>query len=96
MKWTSLLSGVGRLVGTALTAYGASLTVKSDDDIEANKLWTGIGNGISGAATGASMGMAFGPWGAAIGAIGGFLVGGLGAIIDGANYTLAERIENAK
>jgi hypothetical protein len=42
------------------------------------------------AGTGASMGMAFGPWGAAIGAIGGFLIGGLGAIIDGATMTLEE------
>jgi len=42
------------------------------------------------------MGMAFGPWGAAIGALGGLLIGGLGAVIDGANHTLAERIERAK
>lgn len=96
MKVTGVLTGLSRMAGTALTAWGASQTVKSTDVNESNKIWTGIGNGISGAGTGASMGMAFGPWGAAIGAIGGFLLGGLGAIIDGANYTLAERIENAK
>lgn len=96
MKVTGVLTGLSRIAGTALAAWGASQTVKSTDANESNKIWTGIGNGISGAGTGASMGMAFGPWGAAIGAIGGFLVGGLGAIIDGANYTLAERIENAK
>jgi len=79
-----------------VTALGAATKDKSTDRNEKSKIWTGIGNGISGAASGASMGMAFGPWGALIGAVGGFLVNGLGAIIDGANYTIAERIEHAK
>jgi hypothetical protein len=37
--------------------------------------------------------MAAGPWGALIGAIGGFALTGLSAIIDGAKMTLAEQIE---
>jgi hypothetical protein len=44
------------------------------------------------AGTGASMGMAFGPIGAAIGGLSGLLIGGLGAVIDGVTMTLSEKI----
>jgi hypothetical protein len=48
------------------------------------------------AGNGASMGMAFGPGGALLGAVVGFLAGGVGAIIDGLRHTLAEKIALAK
>jgi len=90
MKGIGVASGVARLAGTAIVALGASHQDKSTDtgfitgnSVEYSKILTGVGNGISMAGTGASMGMAFGPWGAAIGAIGGFLIGGISSIIDG-------------
>jgi len=42
------------------------------------------------------MGAMFGPWGAAIGGIAGFLVGGLGSILDGLKYTLSEKLADAR
>ena len=99
MKVTGLISSVTRLAGTAITALGAGHQDKSTDigllsgeRVEKSKIYTGIGNGLSMAGTGASMGMAFGPFGSIVGAIGGFLLGGLGAIIDGATMTLEEQL----
>lgn len=51
--------------------YGGTITQPSYSNPAAGAL--------GGAATGAGAGMAFGPWGAAIGAIGGGLLGGLGS-----------------
>jgi len=48
------------------------------------------------AGTGASIGMAAGPWGAIIGAVAGFVIGGAGAIIDGLHMSLEERLELEK
>lgn len=96
MKVTSLVSGLSRIVGTAITATGASIQDKSTDNIERSKFWTGVGNGISMAGTGASMGMAFGPVGAIAGGIIGLIGGSIGALIDALDYNLAERIANAK
>lgn len=95
-KIVGVATGLARIAGTAITAIGASTQDKSTDGIEHSKIWTGIGNGVSSAGMGASMGMALGPWGAAVGAIGGFLLGGLGAIIDGATMTLEEQLELEK
>jgi len=92
MKYASIGTGVARMAGTAITALGAGHQDKSTDAVETSKLLTGLGNGLSMAGTGASMGMALGPWGAIVGAIGGFVFGGLGAIIDGAQMTLEERL----
>ena len=92
----SVATGVARMVAPFITAIGASIKDKSTDALESSKIFTGLGNGLSGAATGAQIGMAAGPWGAAIGALGGFVLNGLSAIIDGANYTLTERIANLK
>ena len=96
MKGIGVASGVARLAGTAITALGAAHEDKSTDKVETSKLLTGLGNGVSMAGTGASMGMAFGPWGALVGAVGGFLIGGLGAILDGLDYTMQERYEKSK
>ena len=92
IKYAGIATGVARLAGTAITAAGAAHQDKSTDTVETSKILTGVGNGLSMAGTGASMGMTLGPWGAVVGAIGGFLIGGLGAIIDGANMTLQERL----
>ena len=91
-KWTSLLASAGQIIGTAVTAIGAAHQDKSTDQIETSKVLTGLGNGVSMAGTGASMGMLFGPWGAAIGAIGGFLLGAFNAIEDGLFISLQERL----
>ena len=96
MKGMGLASGVARLAGTAITAIGAQHEDRSTDQIEYSKLYTGIGNGLSMAGTGMSMGMMFGPWGAALGGLAGLLIGGVGAIIDALNHTTAEKIELAK
>lgn len=96
MKGMGIASGVARLAGTAITAIGAQNEDKSTDQIEYSKLYTGIGNGLSMAGTGMSMGMMFGPWGAALGGFAGLLIGGIGSIIDALNHTTAEKIELAK
>ena len=92
LKYAGIATGLTRMAGTAVTAIGAAHQDKSTDTVETSKLLTGAGNGLSMAGTGASMLMGLGPWGAAVGAIGGFLLGGLGAIIDGAKMTLEEQL----
>jgi len=107
MKGIGVASGAARIFGTMITAAGAGHKDQLGDNIlgwqgiggngvEKSKIYTGLGNGISMAGTGASMGLAFGPWGAAIGAFGGFLAGGIGAIIDGLQVTTLEKIEKLK
>ena len=96
MKITGIAAGAARMIGTAVLATGASIQDQSTDSIERSKIWTGVGNGLSMAGTGASMLMGLGPWGAAAGAIGGFLIGGIGAIIDGLHMSLEERLELEK
>ena len=93
IKAMNVFSSSARILGTAITAFGAGHQDKSTDSIETSKLLTGVGNGLSGAGMGASIGRMLDPvWGPIVGAIGGFLVTGLGAIIDGAEMTIAEKI----
>ena len=70
---------------------GAAHQDNSNNNKEYSKIYTGIGNGISGAAMGSMIGgnalKFLGPWGAAIGAVGGFLISGIGAIVDGLKVT---------
>ena len=89
-KWDKRLSIGGALVGSALTAAGTAVAA---DNAQAGSIMSGIGN----VANFASMGAAFGPWGAAIGAI----VGGLAslpAIIDAFDPAkiLEEKIQKAE
>ena len=93
MKGAMIFSAASRLLGTAITAFGASHQDKSTDNLETSKLLTGIGNGLSMAGTGAQLGMMTGKWwGPIIGAVSGFLAGGIGAIIDGLHMSLEERL----
>ena len=95
-KWATGL-GIGAMVaniaGPIIAAVGASTKDKSSDKHEKSKILTGIGNGFSMAGTGAMALSALGPWGMAAGAIGGFLIGGLGAILDGLEVKLSEQID---
>ena len=98
-KAMAVASGItmgARLIGGGLTIAGAQHQDKSTDTAETSKVLTGVGNGLSGAATGASMLMGLGPWGALAGAVGGFLIGGLQTIIDGWVMTTEERFELEK
>ena len=95
-KGFQFAEAVAPIVGAAITAWGASQKPTSDDSVEWNKIATGVGNGLSMAAQGAELGSILGPWGTLIGSIGGFLIGGVGAIIDGLNVSAKERYEMAK
>ena len=86
----SVTTGIARMIAPFITAAGAAHKDKSTDVVETSKILTGVGNGLSGAAMGAQIGMMAGPWGALVGAIGGFALNGLEAILDGAKHTLAE------
>ena len=98
MTGVSLTSSLARMLGTFVVAQGASHQDKSTDINETSKILTGLGNGLSGLGTGAQMGMMAGNLaghpiiGAIIGGIGGFLISGLGAILDGATMTLEEQL----
>lgn len=95
-------SSILRMGGTALAGYGASIQDKSTDTfngqgIERSKIVTGLGNGLSGAGTGMSLGMMTGnPLVALAGGVVGFLAGGIDAIIDGLHMSLDERLELEK
>lgn len=98
MTGVSLVSSAARMLGTFVLANGASHQDKSIDNRETSKILTGLGNGLSGLGTGAQMGMMAGNLaghpiiGAVIGGLGGFLISGLGAIIDGVTMTLKEKL----
>jgi hypothetical protein len=49
----SVTTGIARMIAPLITAAGAAHEDKSTDTVETSKLLTGVGNGLSGAATGA-------------------------------------------
>jgi hypothetical protein len=98
---TSLAANVAKMIAPAIIAAAPNFAAKSNKEInnntmEGDKIVAGFGQGLSGAATGAQMGMAFGPWGAAIGAVGGFLINGFSSIWDGLHYTIEEKYADSK
>lgn len=95
-KGFQFAQAIAPIVGAAVTGIAAAQKPTSDSNVEWNKVLTGVGNGLSMAAQGAELGSILGPWGTLIGSIGGFLIGGVGAIIDGLNVSAKERYEMAK
>lgn len=94
-KNLSAVAAGAQILGSTLQAASLALNPKSSDNYEGNKIMSGIGSLIQGGGTGASIGMAFGPLGAAIGAISGVLLSGLtgafNTIVDGFTVDYAER-----
>ena len=91
--WMFAATAAARILGTAVTAYGASIKDKSTDKFETSKLLTGLGNGLSMAGTFGSLGLMTGnPIIGAVAAAIGLVVGGLGAAIDGMTVTLKEKL----
>lgn len=83
-------ASVARIAGTFVAGLGAAIKDTSADSTERSKTVTGIGTAISGVGTGASMGMMFGPWGAALGAVIG-AIPGIMQIVDGSYKTALEQ-----
>lgn len=94
-----ILSSTGQalsMVGAAVSAWALTIEDSSKHSVERSKVASGVGQALSGAGSGMTMGLqAAGPWGALIGAILGALTG-FPALLDGLNKTTAERVAQLK
>lgn len=84
------------VLGAAISTWALTIKDSSDDKVERSKVWSGVGQALSGAGSGAMLGLQIaGPWGALAGGILGAL-SGLPAILDGINKTTEEQISLLK